>query len=100
MRNGFVPATVVIDKPQCGVSSTKSSVAQIIDHDYFYEDRAIHVCDGDAALYRNDDEWVEEDSYVTTCDCTIWPCYHDGPEYAPSCSDWYPEWDPWEWSKG
>jgi hypothetical protein len=35
MRNGFVPATVVISKPVIGIVSTKSSIAQIVDEAYF-----------------------------------------------------------------
>jgi hypothetical protein len=35
MRQGFVQATVVIDKPQTGAVSTKSSIAQIVDEAYF-----------------------------------------------------------------
>ena len=35
MRDSIVPATIVIDKPVIGMASTKSSISQWVDEEYF-----------------------------------------------------------------
>jgi hypothetical protein len=97
MRDSIVPATIVIDKPQCGFTSTKSSIAQIVDEEYFglslddeqperpeyttdleiAEDRleqAVHgttcLCDGDAWCYRTQE--AEPESFKDS-DCGGYP---------------------------
>jgi hypothetical protein len=76
MLNSIVPATIVIDKPEIGMTSTKSSVSCIEYERDGYKD-------SDCGGYPdNRSEIVNTVDAAQTCACTVWPCYHSGPEYG------------------